>query len=238
MKTYQVEQLTERGDWKVTDRGVTREYANKTAAWVKSHGGTARVMPENPVSVRHHATKKSPAQLQREIDEVLASKDDPIASAKKAIAPSRGSRGSRGAHATSRQARSTQYRVTSIEGENLYGVKLPSGAGVWFLGTVDDMPMVKVDDVIRLFNDPEFYDDDDETYASRSHATKKGAEAKLPVKAGLSTLDKPMTREQAKRWGDRNMPADLKRAGFETFVGKSDPEMHGGVWYRVSYSKR
>lgn len=58
---------------------------------------------------------------------------------------------------------------------------------------------------------------------------------KLMVKVGLSTLDKEMTREQAKRWGDRHMPADLKRAGFETFVGKSDAEMHGGVWLRVSY---
>lgn len=58
---------------------------------------------------------------------------------------------------------------------------------------------------------------------------------KLPVKVGLTTLDKPMTRAQAKRWGDCNMPSDLKRVGFETFVGKSDPEMHGGTWFRISY---
>lgn len=61
---------------------------------------------------------------------------------------------------------------------------------------------------------------------------------KLMVKVGLSTLDKPMTRAQAKRWGERNMPTDLKRAGFETFVGKSDAEMHGGVWFRVNYGKK
>lgn len=58
---------------------------------------------------------------------------------------------------------------------------------------------------------------------------------KLPVKAGVLTLDKPMTRAQAKRWGDRHMPADLRRTGFETFVSRSDPEMHGGTWYRISY---
>lgn len=69
----------------------------------------------------------------------------------------------------------------------------------------------------------------------RSHATVKSTEEKLPVKVGILTLDKPMTLTQAKRWGDRHMPADLKRAGFETFVGRSDPEMHGGIWYRVSY---
>jgi hypothetical protein len=34
------------------------------------------------------------------------------------------------------------------------------------------------------------------------------------------------------------MPKDLKRAGFECFVGKSDAEMHGGVWFRISYGKK
>jgi len=34
------------------------------------------------------------------------------------------------------------------------------------------------------------------------------------------------------------MPADLKRAGFQAFVGRSDAEMHGGVWYRISYGKK
>ena len=61
---------------------------------------------------------------------------------------------------------------------------------------------------------------------------------KLPVKVGLSTLEHAMTEAQAKRWGERNMPLDLKRAGFETFVSKSDPCMHGGTWLRVSYGKK
>lgn len=109
-KTYQVEQQTQSGDWKVTDWGVTKEYADKTAQWVKSHGGTARVTPDktqtqrrkesldaalattletrraDPYDIaswdtepkgptRHStkkSTKKSPAELDRDIAEALA----------------------------------------------------------------------------------------------------------------------------------------------------------------------
>jgi hypothetical protein len=60
---------------------------------------------------------------------------------------------------------------------------------------------------------------------------------KLAVKLGLSTLDKPMTRAAAQRYGERNIPADLKRAGFQVFVSKTDAELHGGVWYRINYGK-
>lgn len=63
------------------------------------------------------------------------------------------------------------------------------------------------------------------------------ADQKLPVKVGLSTLDKPMTRAAALRYGERNMPADLRRAGFKTVVAKTDAEMHGGVWLRINYGK-
>lgn len=60
---------------------------------------------------------------------------------------------------------------------------------------------------------------------------------KLPVKMGLGTLDKPMTHAQALRYGERHMPLDLKRAGFKTVVFKSDSEIHGGLWYRINYTK-
>ena len=60
----------------------------------------------------------------------------------------------------------------------------------------------------------------------------------LPVKAGLSTLDKPMTAKQARRWGEANMPRDLRRAGFEVCLFRSDPEIHGGDWFRVSYGAK
>ena len=172
---------------------------------------------EEPV-MQHATKKKSSAQLQREIDEVLAgaptvkcpSPEHPLypelrhirqvahdtswtasqlakdaedafrngdcekaatmlEAAKRVIAKERRKRPR--AHATIRGAASAEYRVTSIEGENLYGVKLPSGAGVWFLGTVDDMPTVKVGDVIRLFHERE-----------PSHATKKSTVAKQVAK--------------------------------------------------------
>lgn len=58
---------------------------------------------------------------------------------------------------------------------------------------------------------------------------------KLPVKVGILTLDNHMTRAQALRYGRQHMPSDLKRVGFDTFVSKSDAEMHGGVWFRISY---
>lgn len=61
---------------------------------------------------------------------------------------------------------------------------------------------------------------------------------KYLVKHGLSTLDKQMTREQAQRYGLKNMPADLKRAGFECLVSLSDAEIHGGVWLRINYGKK
>lgn len=60
---------------------------------------------------------------------------------------------------------------------------------------------------------------------------------KHPVKVGLSTLDAMMTRDQAHRYGERNMPRDLRAAGFATFVSLTDAEIHGGVWFRVNYGK-
>lgn len=57
------------------------------------------------------------------------------------------------------------------------------------------------------------------------------------VRVGIGRLDRPMTLAQARRYGDRNMPADLKRAGFQTFVFASDLEIHGARFYRVSYGK-
>lgn len=61
---------------------------------------------------------------------------------------------------------------------------------------------------------------------------------RLPVKVGLGVLPTQMTRAQALRWGKRNMPADLAKAGFEVCVFRTDPEIHGGNWFRVSYGKR
>jgi hypothetical protein len=62
-------------------------------------------------------------------------------------------------------------------------------------------------------------------------------ETRLPVKVGLSTLDKPMTKMQAFKYGEKHMPKDLKRAGFQTVIFTSDPVIHGGLWYRINYGK-
>lgn len=61
---------------------------------------------------------------------------------------------------------------------------------------------------------------------------------RYPVKVGVNeTLPRQMTREQAMRYGQRHMPRDLKRAGFDTVVCLSDPEIHGGTWLRINYGK-
>lgn len=60
---------------------------------------------------------------------------------------------------------------------------------------------------------------------------------KLTVKIGISSLEMPMTRKQAERYGRNAMPADLKRAGFVCTVFKTDREIHGGEWFRINYSK-
>jgi hypothetical protein len=59
-----------------------------------------------------------------------------------------------------------------------------------------------------------------------------------PVRAGSQgELPQPMTRAQAQRWGERNMPRDLRAAGFVCSVFASDAQIHGGLWFRVNYSK-
>jgi hypothetical protein len=46
-----------------------------------------------------------------------------------------------------------------------------------------------------------------------------------------------MTKEQAERYGDRKMPKDLERTGFKTHVFSSDLELHGDLYYRITYGK-
>lgn len=63
---------------------------------------------------------------------------------------------------------------------------------------------------------------------------------KLPVRVGCLNEVLPgamLTREQVRAYGDRNMPNDLKRAGFKTFVFRSDREIHGADYFRFSYGK-
>jgi hypothetical protein len=46
-----------------------------------------------------------------------------------------------------------------------------------------------------------------------------------------------MTKSGALRYARRIMPKDLVRAGFSASIFASDPELHGGLWWRVNYSK-
>ena len=57
------------------------------------------------------------------------------------------------------------------------------------------------------------------------------------VGVGRECLDRPMTKDQAFRWGEKNMPRDLKRAGFKTVIFTADPEINGWFGYRVNYGK-
>lgn len=66
---------------------------------------------------------------------------------------------------------------------------------------------------------------------------KNQAQEKREVRIGIGNLNTPMTEAQARRYGDANMPRDLKVVGFKTCVFVSDPEINGGLWYRISYGK-
>ncbi len=46
-----------------------------------------------------------------------------------------------------------------------------------------------------------------------------------------------LTKEQAQRYGDRNMPRYLRRVGFKTHVFEADPDIHGGHYFRIGYGK-
>lgn len=58
-----------------------------------------------------------------------------------------------------------------------------------------------------------------------------------PVKVGIGSLEREMTLAQALRWAKANIPSDLKRAGFSASVFTSDLFLHGGLWFRINYSK-
>jgi hypothetical protein len=61
---------------------------------------------------------------------------------------------------------------------------------------------------------------------------------KYPVKIGILTLDMPMTLAAARRYGERSMPRDLKRAGFQTHASVAPTWITGAdhEWIRISYS--
>lgn len=64
-----------------------------------------------------------------------------------------------------------------------------------------------------------------------AHSEKR----EVRIGSGREALPAPMTLAQARRYGKRNMPNDLKRVGFKTEVFVSDPEINGGTFFRVNY---
>ena len=67
--------------------------------------------------------------------------------------------------------------------------------------------------------------------------TKINEREKLKVKVGNSSLETPMTYKQSLRYGKNAMPEDLKRAGFQCTVFRSDRTLHGSDFYRINYGK-
>ena len=57
------------------------------------------------------------------------------------------------------------------------------------------------------------------------------------VKGGCNEVIGLMTKAQALRHGNKNMPSDLKRAGFQTVIFQSDVEIHGASYIRINYGK-
>ena len=60
---------------------------------------------------------------------------------------------------------------------------------------------------------------------------------KQTVKVGLSTLDQKMTHAQAMTYGKRNMPADLRAAGFVCVVFQATSDINGWDGLRINYGK-
>lgn len=56
---------------------------------------------------------------------------------------------------------------------------------------------------------------------------------KRPVRFGLSVLPVPMTKAQAKRYGEAHIPPDRKAAGITVAVYVSNPAIRGERYYRI-----
>lgn len=51
------------------------------------------------------------------------------------------------------------------------------------------------------------------------------------------TTGKMLTFKQAYNLGVKNMPSDLKKAGFKVTVFCSNFDIHGSLFYRIGYCK-
>jgi len=70
--------------------------------------------------------------------------------------------------------------------------------------------------------------------------TDRRTSERRPVLLGENRPDASspvMSKAAALRHAERIMPADLRRAGFIASIFSSDPEIHGGSWFRINYGK-
>jgi hypothetical protein len=58
------------------------------------------------------------------------------------------------------------------------------------------------------------------------------------TKCGLTVFDKPMTYRQAVRWGEKNIPPELKRVRFGVSVYRATVAINGWDGYRINFGAR
>lgn len=60
---------------------------------------------------------------------------------------------------------------------------------------------------------------------------------KFEVRFHNSILPTKMNELQAFRWGEKNMPPELKRAGFKTVIFHATMKINGWEGLRINYGK-
>ena len=60
---------------------------------------------------------------------------------------------------------------------------------------------------------------------------------KHTIRFGNTTLDSKLTEAGALRYGNKHMPASLKRVGFETILYHATVDINGWQGLRINYGK-
>lgn len=58
------------------------------------------------------------------------------------------------------------------------------------------------------------------------------------IKIGQQTLPNRLTEKQARLYGERRMPKELRRAGFEVVLFHACEDINGWDGIRINYGKR
>lgn len=62
------------------------------------------------------------------------------------------------------------------------------------------------------------------------------AAPKFTIRVGLTELPKRMTATQARRYGERHLPRDLRRVGFAVVLTPTTTDTHGWTGLRINYA--